>query len=385
MPRTFTRRLLSALWRHPDIYSAELPYNLNWARSLGSEAVALLKKGPLVVCDVGARGGAPLELEPFFAGIDYIAFDADATECARLAKLPNPHLNVRHYPYFITDRARPVTFRIYKQPGQSSEFLPDKAYAETLADAGFAVAREMTLEGRSLDEVRRLENVPQPDFLKLDTQGSEASILDGAAETVRELSMVEVEIEFLRGYEGQAMAADVLSRLERLGFEPLYLNRVTERRRDFRSRRGRGQLVFGDLLAGRRLQDVAAWPVERQARYALLLANYGFLGHARELMARTPAIRGLLPQFAARIEAYRIPGRVLRGWHRMLEKALVLVLFLRGGQRGGYESDRGWPVDQGAVRPGSRSKKPEVRFFTVWRTSSAGYPFLARKPYSLRR
>jgi len=345
MTRTFTGRLLKAIWNHPDIYSAELPYNLNWARPLGGDAVALLKKSPLVVCDVGARGGAPLELEPFFEGIDYIAFDADAAECARLAKVPHPHASARMFPYFITDRARPVTFRIFKQPGQSSEYLPDKAYVETLADDGFAVESEVTLEGKSLDEVRALEKLPQPDFLKLDTQGSEASILDGTAETVKAISMMEIEIEFLRGYEGQAMAADVLQRLERIGFEPLYLNRVTERRRDFRSRPGRGQLVFGDILAGRRLQDVVAWPVERQAKYALLLANYGFLGHARELLGRTPAIRTLLPEFSARIESYRIPGRIARAWNRFLEKTIVLALYLRGGQRGGYESDRGWPVD----------------------------------------
>jgi hypothetical protein len=65
----------------------------------------------------------------------------------------------------------------------------------------------------------------------------------------------------------------------------------------------------------------------------------------RELLAAAPKIRELLPQFAAEIEAVRIPGRIARTWYRWLEKLLVLVLYLRGGQRGGYESDRGWPID----------------------------------------
>jgi FkbM family methyltransferase len=343
--RAFTGRLLRALWRTPDVYSAQLPYNLNWARTLTGDAKALLEKSPLVLCDIGARGGAPLELEPFFAHIDYIAFDADEAECARLSTLPHPHGTARFFPYFITDGARPVTFHLFKQPGESSEFLPDRAYAESLGGPDFAVERTVTLEGRALDEVRRLEKLPQPDFLKLDTQGSEASILDGAPETLRGLAMIEIEIEFARQYAGQGMASDVLARLEALGFEALYLNRVTARRRSFRGRPARGQLVFGDLLAGRRLADVAAWPVDRQARYALLLANYGYLGHVRELLASSPAVRAVLPEFAARVESGRIPGRVARAWHRVLEKVLVLVLFLRGGQRGGYESDRGWPMD----------------------------------------
>lgn len=345
MTRSFTGRLLRALWNSPDVYTAELPYNLNWARPLSADARRLLAASPLVVCDVGARGGAPLELEPFFAGIDYIAFDADEAECARLSKLPHPHGTARFFPYFITDRARPVTFHLYRQPGESSEFLPDPEYAAALGGPDFAVERTVTLEGRSLDDVRRLEKLPQPDFLKLDTQGSEASILDGAAETARDLAMVEIEIEFVRGYAGQAMAADVMLRLERLGFEPLYLNRVTERRRNWRGRPGRGQLVFGDLLAGRKLSAVAAWPLERQARYALLLANYGYLGHARDLIAAAPRVRELLPEFCRGVERARIPGRIARAWHRVLEKLLVLVLYARGGQRGGYESDRGWPTD----------------------------------------
>jgi FkbM family methyltransferase len=345
MTRTFTGRLWSALWRHPDIYSAQLPYNLNWARPLTAGAKTFLARTPLVVCDIGARGGAPLELEPFFAHVDYIAFDADEGECARLATVPHPHARARFFPYFITDRARAVTFHLFKQPGESSEYLPDPAYAESLAAPDFAVDRTVTLEGRSLDDARRMEELPQPDFLKLDTQGSEASILDGAQETLRNLAMIEIEIEFVRGYAGQGMASDVLARLEALGFEPLYLNRVTARRRRFRGRPGRGQLVFGDVLAGRRLTTLTAWPVERQARYALLLANYGYLGHVRELLEASPAIRMILPEFADDVESARIPGRIARAWQRALEKVLVLVLFLRGGQQGGYESDRGWPVD----------------------------------------
>ena len=345
MTRSFTGRLLRALWNSPDVYSAELPYNLNWARGLTRDAERLLAQAPLVVCDVGARGGAPVELEPFFEQIDYLAFDADEGECDRLSKMPHPHATARFYPYFITDRARAVTFHLYKQPGESSEFLPDPDYVASLGGPDFAVEQTVQLEGRSLDEVRTLEKLPQPDFLKLDTQGSEASILDGAPETLRDLAMVEIEIEFVRGYAGQAMAADVMLRLEKAGFEALYLNRVTERRRNWRGRPGRGQLVFGDLLAGRKLSAVASWPVERQARYALLLANYGYLGHVRDLLAASPAVRELLPEFSADAERARIPGRVSRTWNRWLEKLLVFVLYLRGGQRGGYESDRGWPVD----------------------------------------
>lgn len=345
MTRTFTRRLIKAMWSSADVYSAELPYNLNWARPLTADAKRLLEGSPLVVCDVGARGGAPPELEPFFGSIDYIAFDADAAECARLSTLAHPHAKAQFFPYFIADRTRPVTFHLYRQPGESSEFLPDPEYGRSLGGPDFAVERTVTLEGRSLDDVREREKLSQPDFLKLDTQGSEASILDGAPETLRDLSMVEIEIEFVRAYEDQAMAADILQRLEKAGFEPLYLNRVTERRKNWRGRRGRGQLVFGDLLAGRKLSTIENWPVERKARYALLLVNYGYFGHARDLIAAAPAIRDLLPEFSADVECARIPGRVSRTWNFWLEKLLVFVLYLRGGQRGGYESDRGWPVD----------------------------------------
>ena len=345
MTRTFTGRLWRALLRAPDVYGAELPYNLNWARPLTADARALLARSPLVVCDVGARGGAPLELEPFYDLIEYLGFDADADECERLSRLPHPHARARWFPYFITDRSRPVTFHLFKQPGESSEYLPDPAYAEALGGPDFSVARTFQLDGHSLDDVRDRERLPQPDFIKLDTQGSEAAILDGARGTLAEVAMVEVEIEFVRAYAGQGMAADVLARLDAAGFEPLYLNRVTERRRAWRGRRGRGQLVFGDLLAGRKLSGIATWTADRRARYALLLANYGYYGHVRDLLAAHDDVRALLPEFARWMDTPMIAGRVSRVVNRWLEKLLLLALYLRGGQRGGYESDRGWPVE----------------------------------------
>ncbi len=59
---------------------------------------------------------------------------------------------------------------------------------------------------------------PPPDFLSLDTQGSEAEIVDGAWRAIDEKAVAIVsEVEFQELYEGQPLSHDVAARLEGFG------------------------------------------------------------------------------------------------------------------------------------------------------------------------
>src|SRR6202042_1260759 len=113
----------------------------------------------------------------------------------------------------------------------------------------------------------------QPDFIKLDTQGTELEILRGSPEAVAHALMVEAEVEFTSIYEGQPLFHDVAQFMHQNGFELLYLNRVFQTREAYRGE-ARGQMIFGDALFGQSPANLARFAAERVARYAVLLINY---------------------------------------------------------------------------------------------------------------
>lgn len=71
-------------------------------------------------------------------------------------------------------------------------------------------------------ETDTLENVlghlEEIDYLKLDTQGTEYEIIEGAGDLIYKVKEIRVEVEFSEWYKGQKLAKDVQSLLESKGF-----------------------------------------------------------------------------------------------------------------------------------------------------------------------
>jgi hypothetical protein len=57
-----------------------------------------------------------------------------------------------------------------------------------------------------------------PLLLKIDVQGYEVPVLDGATETLDRVAVLEAELSFVELYRGQALFPEVLKRLQRQGF-----------------------------------------------------------------------------------------------------------------------------------------------------------------------
>lgn len=73
--------------------------------------------------------------------------------------------------------------------------------------------------------LRRLDSITHPllvaakvPFLKIDTQGYEQHVLQGAERILERLAGVQLEVSTVALYEGQALYSDLLPRLERAGF-----------------------------------------------------------------------------------------------------------------------------------------------------------------------
>jgi len=338
MNKIFIKGLLSH-WSH---YSALLPYNLNWAVKLKAPEKSWLEKHPLVVCDIGARGGAPNELVTLFPFMAYHAFDADAKECERLNASGHPYHSLRLFPLFLGGAEGKVVFNFYKEPGQSSVYQPAPRYKELFGGEAFGVSGQCSMETTTLDAIYR--DLAPPDFIKLDTQGSELDILRGATGVLRTASLVEAEVEFIPNYEGQPLFHQVFEFMLDHGFELLYLNRQMGQRKQIFNGPCRGQLVFGDALFGKREDRMQDWDTDRLIKAVLLLINYGHLDVAFHVAQKHPQVLQALPSLAWYLRHDTYGSLFKRGFLSQLDKLLLLPMRLRKTNQISMDCDRSWPI-----------------------------------------
>jgi len=77
-----------------------------------------------------------------------------------------------------------------------------------------------------------LGHLEKVDFLKLDTQGSEYEVLEGAGNLLKKVKQIKCEVEFSQWYKGQKLAKDVKLFLENNGFT-LYKERKSTNHSDY--------------------------------------------------------------------------------------------------------------------------------------------------------
>jgi len=119
-----------------------------------------------------------------------------------------------------------------------SSLLPLKGEILQVSPSSAAAGRE-TVSVRTLDGV--FEQFVETDdraFLKIDTQGYERAVLDGAAKTLPKLAGLQVELSLTPLYEGEADWRALVERIEAAGFElsfvlPGYYDRHLKRMLQF--------------------------------------------------------------------------------------------------------------------------------------------------------
>lgn len=122
------------------------------------------------------------------------------------------------------------SLHLCRQRGCSSLLEPD---LQLLRRLGYG--HDLEVEGRVPLELRRLETVCaerglHPGVLKIDTQGTELDILKGYDALLREILVVELEVEFTPMYQGQLLFAVVDAWMRAQGFTLRGLKRSCWRR-----------------------------------------------------------------------------------------------------------------------------------------------------------
>jgi FkbM family methyltransferase len=256
----------------------------------------IFTKHPLVLIDVGARGGLKADWAPARRHLRTVGFEPDPKEHARLVQgLKNASSRDRVLDVALHESSGSVRLHLTKNRALSSLYEPNHEFLKAFPEADrFAVEAIAEMRAEALDTVISSYGIEPPDFMKVDTQGSELSILRGGVRAISSHVMgVEVEVEFSPIYKGQPLFPEVDAFLRSHGLQlfdlrPCYWKRTvgTEVGGPY------GQIVWADALyltTANHLQTIlTGLPLEeRQAKLlkALSIALlYGYRDYALDLL-----------------------------------------------------------------------------------------------------
>jgi FkbM family methyltransferase len=161
----------------------------------------------LVVVDVGARWGASDRWRPFGPRVKVVGFDPDEEECARLAA---NEPDVTYVPLALGAKTGRATLYRTAEPACSSLYPAVEGLAARRPALKVILPDgEETVSITSLDEWLSVSSLEEVHVLKLDTQGSELGVLEGAQQALVDVRVLEIEVELNPIYAGQPLFGDV--------------------------------------------------------------------------------------------------------------------------------------------------------------------------------
>ena len=73
----------------------------------------------------------------------------------------------------------------------------------------------------TLDNMVKTHNLPHPEFIKLDTQGSELDILKGASNLMKDVKVILTEMPIMQYNDGAPSMSEYLEYFDKMGFYPM--------------------------------------------------------------------------------------------------------------------------------------------------------------------
>ncbi len=210
----------------------------------------LIEPESLVLVDAGARGGlfSLGILNPF---IEAYGFEPHPGSFHDLRQLTDnrEYKKVSLFQAGLWDKPGKAIFNISANASYNSLLVPDlDNYSRHMGlmreyagwEKQISTIEKTTIETLTLDQFCKSEKLARIDLLKLDTQGSEMRILQGAAELIRngKIGVLFMEVSFVRVYQDQALFSDLDQFLRMNGFQfvdCLFYPDAIDRNRSFKN------------------------------------------------------------------------------------------------------------------------------------------------------
>ena len=173
----------------------------------------------ITVVDVGARFGAETAWWRLHPLAKLVGFEPAMDECERLRSSVGEGRQEQYIPIGLGKMAGVSRLFRTVEPGCSSIYRSRADLIERYPILScMKVVAEEEIEVTTLDAWADATGTTDIRFIKLDTQGSELDILQGAERVLADCVGVEVEVEFSPMYAGMPVFADVDRYLRAQGF-----------------------------------------------------------------------------------------------------------------------------------------------------------------------
>ena len=173
-----------------------------------------------VVYDIGCNDGRwTRECKTLLPSAQYIMFDAN----------PENNVSVSGFDKFFhsvlsNDDGKVVKFWM-ADPGK--ENTGNSYYKELTTN--YSKNRHIELKTSMLDTVVAENYLPQPDFVKIDTQGSESDVINGAHKTLANAKLVLIEVPIMNYNNGAPGFTSYIDLLYNNGFVPTGIDHIAIR------------------------------------------------------------------------------------------------------------------------------------------------------------
>lgn len=195
--------------------------------------------------DVVDIGASPIDGDPPYQPLiplgktRVISFEPNPEQYQALQAHPFPGLTV--LPYAIGDGQDGI-LNICQAPGMTSLLLPDREILEHFYgfDQWSQIIRQEPVSTHRLDDITEITAI---DYLKLDVQGGELTILNHATQRLQQTLVIHTEVQFVPFYKDQPLFAELDQTLRAQGF---YLHSL----KPLIHRTFKPLLVNNDIFAG---------------------------------------------------------------------------------------------------------------------------------------
>jgi FkbM family methyltransferase len=241
----------------------------------------------LHIVDIGASGGVDPRWEETGAPIKWILFEPDPREYHRLKSSSTNNFIVLNSA--LSDKKGKIKLNLCKKQMVSSVYTPNFKFLELFPDKErFEVIEKIEINTDTLSSQLKIHNIDEVDFIKIDTQGYELSILQGGGKYIEGSIGLEIEVEFEQIYEDQPLFNDIDNFVRGYGFTLFDLKRYYWKRRGSKGTGNqKGQLIFGDALYLKTPESILAEgnvTEEKIVRAIYIYLTYGYIDLSQILL-----------------------------------------------------------------------------------------------------